>query len=112
VRRLVTERTPAMIDAWNIMRKHLNGLPYEQSRLKLIKSAGFGENKYNMTQLFCSELVAEAYMRAGLVERTANPGNFTPEDFSFHKLNLRRGSMEQEIQIIRTYDKKTGEMVY
>jgi hypothetical protein len=44
-------------------RHEVSGRPYERDEIELLKSAcdgKFGENKEDLSSLFCSELVAEA----------------------------------------------------
>ena len=69
---------------------HLNRRGEEPIRrsIELFKAAydgWFGQNEEDLSSLFCSELVAEAYQRMGLISdgKKALPSNeFTPKDFS------------------------------
>ena len=69
-------------------RSQVSGRPYEKNKLELLASATdmFSDGgKEDLSSLFCSELVAEAYQQMGLLSdaRTAKPSNeFIPEDFS------------------------------
>lgn len=57
---------------------------YEQDKLELFRAACtfFGENERDLSSYFCSELVAETFIRAKLLN-TALPSNaFTPKHFS------------------------------
>ena len=62
------------------------GVPYEKNLTELFKSAydgPFGENKEDLSSLFCSEFVAETFKRLGLIEYLELPSNeYTPADFS------------------------------
>jgi hypothetical protein len=86
-------------------RKSVRDRPYEKSRLELIKAAyegPFGRNEEDLSSLFCSELVAEAYQQMGLLPGPPDgpPSNeYTPRDFSAKKhLPLARGiSLGKEI---------------
>ena len=65
-------------------RHEVRGRPYEQSKLELIVSVfrrwcGFGED---LSSLFCSELVAEAYQRMGLLAPHVPSNSCTPADFA------------------------------
>lgn len=90
-------------------RKRVSGRPYEKNYIQLIKAAydgPFGENKEDLSSLFCSELVAEAYQQMGLLADGPKdlPSNeYTPRDFSAEArqpLKLLRGySLGKEILV-------------
>ncbi len=86
VRRLITEKTPQMVEALKDLRNEIKERSYEESMIELIKSAydgPLGQNTQDLSSLFCSELVAEAYMRMGLLPVGTLPSNeYTPKDFS------------------------------
>ena len=69
-------------------RRSVRNRPYEKSKLELIKAAyegPFGHNEEDLSSLFCSELVAEAYQQMGLLPGPPDgpPSNeYTPRDFS------------------------------
>ena len=80
--------TDDMVRALNTFRHEVSGTPYEKSKIELIKSAYdgiFGENKEDLSSLFCSELVAEAYQQMGLLTEAIPSNEFTPKDFSSEK---------------------------
>jgi hypothetical protein len=85
------------------LRKELKNRDYEDDELELIKSLydGFGGlNNEDLSTLFCSELVAEAYQRLGLLPNNIPSNEYTPADFSSKKnLNLLKGSLGAEIEI-------------
>jgi hypothetical protein len=62
------------------------GRPYERNRLELFRSVydgPLGDNrKEDDTSFFCSELVAEAYQRMGLLPPNPPANEYTPHDFS------------------------------
>lgn len=88
-------------------RKEVQGRPYEQNKFDMICSAfdakylDFLENdKEDLSSLFCSELVAEAYKRMGILETSKLSSEFTPDDFSSARdenLPLSFGKLEKEI---------------
>lgn len=88
VRRLNADRTPAMLRALQTLRREVAGRQYEADKIELIRAAldgPFGANREDLSSLFCSELVAEAYQRMGLLPdgTGAKPSNeYTPKDFS------------------------------
>jgi hypothetical protein len=104
VRPLNTSLTDDMLLALNKFRHEVRGRPYERGKIELLKSAWegwLGENKEDLSSLFCSELVAEAYQRMGLLEEAPPSNEYTPKDFSQEKgLRLMRDySLGNEILI-------------
>lgn len=88
------------------LRKEFVGRPYEQHERELIKAAydgPGGRNSPDLSSIFCSELVAAAYQRIGILDPEDTPANeFTPGDFSekrSHKLILLRGRLGPETPI-------------
>lgn len=71
-------------------RQQVRGRAYEQDKLELIKAAydgPLGHNQEDLSSLFCSELVAEAYQQLGLLQEPPQglPSNeYTPKDFAKH----------------------------
>lgn len=66
-------------------RREFCGRPYEQDKWSLILAqydGPFGQNIDDLSSLFCSELVAEAYMQIGLLRRTTPASEYTPANFS------------------------------
>lgn len=104
VRQLSKALTDDMIRSLNEFRHDVSGRPYEKDKIELLKSAYdgiFGENKEDLSSLFCSELLAEAYQRMGLITKHISSNEFTPKDFSSEKkLTLEFGyALENEIAI-------------
>lgn len=85
------------------LRRELTGRPYEKNKLDLIKAAydgPGGANKEDLSSIFCSELVAEAYQTLGLLPETLASSEFVPADFSEardKKLKLLKGRLGPEI---------------
>jgi hypothetical protein len=98
LRQLNKKLTDAQLDKLAQCRKALSRKPYERSEAELLKAAYdgmFGHSKgEDLSSLFCSELVAEAYQCMGLLDDYPKglPSNeYTPLDFSERralKLNL------------------------
>ena len=90
-------------DIKNLMqlRRELAGKKYEQDKIELIKAAydgPLGRNSEDLTSLFCSELVAEAYQRLGLLGDEKPSNEYTPADFSEREdLKLLEGSLGKEV---------------
>ena len=84
------------------LRHELAGRPYEEHIIELIKAAydgPLGRNTEDLTSLFCSELVAEAYQRLGLLSEDPPSNEYTPYDFSEKNMELKliKGSLGEEI---------------
>ncbi|MDG4596775.1 MAG: YiiX/YebB-like N1pC/P60 family cysteine hydrolase [Candidatus Contendobacter sp.] len=91
------------VKALMALRREISGRPYEKSKLELAKAAydgPGGSNAEDLSSLFCSELVAEAYQRLGLLSDKKPSNEYTPADFSEKRdLKLIRGSLSKEILI-------------
>ena len=98
-------------------RKEMQGRPYETSDLELARSALDFQEEYlsflrnsheDLSSLFCSELVAEAYKRMGILKTDKLSNEFTPDDFSSardSKLTLNFGKLEPEVYIELKFEK-------
>jgi len=89
VRRLNKEISDGMHTKLSGARKELSRKPYERSQIELLKAAyegiGGASSGEDLSSLFCSELVAEAYQAMGLLPEypAGLPSNeYTPIDFS------------------------------
>lgn len=86
IRRLRVERTPEMRANLLDFYCEAKQRPYEKNRLELLRSAydGLaGQNRQaGLESYFCSELVAEAYQRMGLLPLDPPSNEYTPRDFS------------------------------
>lgn len=95
VRPLSEPLSDDMIRTLNDFRHEVSGRPYEKDKIELLKAAYdwiFGDNKEDLSSLFCSELVAEAYQRMGLLTEKTPSNEYTPKDFSSERgLTLERG---------------------
>lgn len=87
------------------LRKEISRRPYDFDILEMFRSAydGIGgDNQEDLSSIFCSELVAEAYQRLGLLDGELASNEYTPADFADdRKLKLLRGSLSQAIKIHR-----------
>lgn len=103
IRLLDIERTPEMLKELSLLRSEIKGRPYEKDKIELIKAAydgPFGANKEDLSSLFCSEMVAEAYQRMGLLSEKKSSNEYTPKDFAdAGKMKLLKGKLGSEIVI-------------
>lgn len=96
--------------------KEVQGRPYEKNKSELLLSALDFQEEYlsflrntkeDLSSLFCSELVAEAYMRMGLWGRKKLSNEYTPDDFASNndEVNLLLfGKLEKEVYIELKFD--------
>lgn len=77
------------------LRQSLRNKSYEKQKLELFMSAydgPFGGNQEDLSSVFCSELVAEAYQCLGLLSEKKPANEFTPADFSERRMqDLKKG---------------------
>ncbi|QDU32582.1 hypothetical protein KS4_06160 [Poriferisphaera corsica] len=83
----------------------MNGRGYESNLFELVRSAydgPMGRNEEDLSSVFCSELVAEAYQRMGLLGEEKASNEYTPADFGQDRfLTLLAGRLSDEILIGR-----------
>lgn len=98
---LDVEFTIAMIASLKELRTELKNRPYEQDKVELVKSVyegPWGTNQEDLSSLFCSELVAEAYQRLGLLPLEVPSNEYTPKDFSkAGRIKLLKGKLGDEV---------------
>ena len=85
VRRMIVPLQPYQEREIYALRRELSGRPYEKSLCELIRSAydgPFGRNEPDLSSLFCSELVAEAFKRTGQDKSDVPSNERTPADFA------------------------------
>jgi len=107
LRLLEAERTPKMIDELYAFREEMKGRPYEENDIELLKAAYDGPggmNQEDFSSLFCTELIAEAYQRMGLLGAEKPANEYTPHDFCSDQqdeseFRLLQGSLGPEILI-------------
>ncbi|MBA1147110.1 hypothetical protein H0Z60_08545 [Ectothiorhodospiraceae bacterium WFHF3C12] len=97
-----------MVKALAQRRKELSRRPYERNEIELLRAAwdrvGGTSGGEDLSSVFCSELVAEAYQAVGLLEEYPKglPSNeYTPIDFSDQRgLKLKGGyNLGEEVAI-------------
>ncbi len=104
VRQLKLKRNFDMLAQLTKLRAEIKGRPYEQDHLQLIRSAYdgmYGDNTADLSSLFCSELVAEAYQRMGVLSKDLPSNEYAPRDFANEAtLDLLQGTLGAEIYVI------------
>ncbi|MFO0878457.1 MAG: YiiX/YebB-like N1pC/P60 family cysteine hydrolase [Gemmataceae bacterium] len=99
VRQLQIPRTVEMTRQLLDFYLEARGRPYERNRLQLLGALYDGPGGRNRqpdtSSFFCSELVAEAYQRLGLLPLVPPSSEYTPRDFSTERravLPLQQGA--------------------
>lgn len=89
IRHLNVARTTEMLNALSRFRQEMKDRPYETQIIQMVKAVWdgpLGDVEEDLSSLFCSELVAEAYQRMGLLPSNESGGTsateYTPKDFS------------------------------
>jgi hypothetical protein len=85
VRLLLAERTAERLEAFRAFFALVHGRPYERTYTQALRSVFDGfllrNRREDLTSLFCSELVAAAYQRLGLLPMEPPSNTYTPHDF-------------------------------
>lgn len=110
VRHLTVERTSAMLEGLSRFRQEVKNRPYEEHIVQMVKAVWdgpLGHVEEDLSSLFCSELVAEAYQRMGLLADSEAGGKpateYTPKNFSVEggEAELLLGAILGEEIVIR-----------
>ena len=90
------------------LQQELKNRPYEKHKLELLHAVidrfdGVNRNIEDLSSVFCSELVAEAYQRIGLLDESKPSNEYIPKDFSEKgSLKLLNGSYLEPEKVIKT----------
>ena len=58
------------------------GRPYKQDWIQLVRASYNANEEDDLSSLFCSQLIAAAYQRLGLISKEVCSNNFVPSDFA------------------------------
>jgi hypothetical protein len=89
IRRLITPRTPLMIEQMNQYISVNLGKPYEKHIIELMGSVADDVDWYkeqNNTDMFCSELVAGLYKRWSMLPPSIPSNEYKPDNFAENDL--------------------------
>lgn len=104
VRQLTFPLTDAQELTISELRQEFKGREYEQNKSELFKSAyDFigGKNEEDLSSLFCSELVAEAYQRVLFLPESKPSNEYTPADLADVALDIRWNRLLNVRPIVR-----------
>lgn len=87
------------------LRNELRGRSYERNKFELLKASNeraFRNKTEDLSSLFCSELVAEAYQRMGLLTEDKPSNDYAPVDFSYERMQVLLGEfyLSAELDVI------------
>lgn len=100
VRRLIgVERNGVLLKRFSWLFKRLRRAPYRNYMLEYL-NVGLGLSRRAPHYVFCSQLVAESYMRMRLLRPAKRSALYIPKDFSPDRtLPLRQGRLEPPIVV-------------
>jgi hypothetical protein len=108
VRKLVVNRTPEMMEILKHFLAETRNLPYTSNFVEVILAGGtgrFGVNESHLNSMHCTGLIAEIYIRWGLLPENIASNNYSP--FDIEAMSLLRGYFTEDIQIYRSYNPLT-----
>lgn len=91
VRKLYVTRTEEILDELMEFVREVNGRPYNFNPLDMGKALIAGNSKEKLSNIFCSQLVALAYQRMGLLSTKVSANNYLPSDLASSTFVLQRG---------------------
>jgi hypothetical protein len=86
LRRLTHERTEASLDALAGFVQQMDGRPYEKNILEMVRGTLSLNSGEDLSGVFCSELVAAAYQRMGLLAGGVSSNNYMPGHFGKNQM--------------------------
>lgn len=98
VRRLTLTRTAEMKKALRHFIREVDGRPYKQNWLDLVRAWQGSHTSEDLSSIFCSELIAAAFKRMGLFSNEISSNNFLPVDFALPnnpKVKLLQGKLDK-----------------
>lgn len=105
IRKLVVQRTPQMMEQLREFLAEARDRPYTSNFLEVIRAGGtgrFGMNESHLESFHCTGVVAEVYIRWGLIPNRISSNNYSPWDIE--ALSLERGYLSDDIAIFRAYN--------
>ena len=107
VRKLHTNRTKEMLKALEDFVEEVAGRPYKTNVMEIGRALLGGSNTQdNLENIFCSQLVAAAYQRMGLLDSKVSTNNFLPSDIASKKFELEIGKLKPVMMVPKTHNVK------
>ena len=103
--RLTSAQISAARSALRKFTAEMRGRPYSKNLLEMFRAAGYGRKRKNraedLTSVFCSELVAAAFKRMGLLDPARSASTYIPADFSTPQaLSKRKKKSKRAIKLL------------
>jgi len=86
IRRATCNRDEEFLEKLHSFVDEVTGRPYKQDWIQLVRAAYNANESDDLSSLFCSQLIAAAYQRVGILSSDVHSNNFLPSDFAgdFH----------------------------
>lgn len=81
VRHLDVKRTKKRLADFEAFRLSMRGVPFEKSKVELLRARRGGNSEEDFSSVFCSELAAKAYVVMGLLSKGRPCNDYVPRDF-------------------------------
>lgn len=82
------------------------GRPYKQDWIQLVRASYNANEEDDLSSLFCSQLIAAAYQRFGLISKEVCSNNFVPSDFATHFQGELKGARMSSIRKVPSISKR------
>jgi len=82
VRRLQIARTPEFLLALSNFVEETKNRPYQINPVQYIKSFIGSHDQDDLSSIFCSQLIAASYQKAGILSKEYLPNTYFPADFA------------------------------
>jgi len=82
IRRIMLQRNEIFSETLYDFVDEVIGRPYKHDWIQIVRSAYNANEEDDLSSLFCSQLIAAAYQRLGLISKDVLSNNFVPSDFA------------------------------
>ena len=86
------------------------GRPYKQDWIQLVRASYNANEEDDLSSLFCSQLVAAAYQRFGLISQEVCSNNFVPSDFANNFQGELKGARMSTVRKVPSIKRKPIEL--
>jgi len=82
IRRIMVDRSEEFMEGLFDFVDEVVGRPYKQDWIQLVRAAYNANESDDLSSIFCSQLIAAAYQRLGMIDPDLPSNNFVPSDFA------------------------------
>lgn len=86
--------------------EEVSGRPYKQDWIQLVRASYNANEEDDLSSMFCSQLIAAAYQRLGLISNEVCSNNFVPSDFANNFQGELKGARMSNVRKIPSISKK------